>query len=76
MVSVHKMTSKVIWGEDVNEKIGDIDYINIDTGIASKMNIQRCYSMILPDIGKVSMSPLYLFLDSAKYFPFGKMERF
>jgi len=46
-LSIHKMTSKVIWGEDVNEKIAKIDYIDIETGAVSKLNLQQCYSKIM-----------------------------
>ena len=29
--AIHGMTSKIIWGEDVNDKVGLIDYIDFNT---------------------------------------------
>ena len=28
---IHEMSSAIIWGSDVNEKVGKFDYIDMDT---------------------------------------------
>ena len=68
------MTSSIIWGNDVNEKIKEVDYIDYETGEHKAKTLQQAYNSLLADFGKVLFNPIYLFLEFAKYLPFGKME--
>lgn len=71
--SIHQMTSSIIWGIDVNEKVKNINYINYETGRQQDLTLQEAYNTLLTDFAKVLFNPIYLFLEFAKYLPFGKM---
>jgi len=47
---IHEMSSAIIWGADVNEKVGKIDYIDYDTRETKQYSLCEAYCITLTDL--------------------------
>ena len=68
---IHEMTTTVIWGSDINEKIGKIDYIDYNSWEVKQINLCEAYGTTLTDLARAAFDPMYLTFDFLKYAPWG-----
>ena len=67
------MTSSIILGSDVNEKVLTVPMKDLDSGIIKNMPLYSAYWQNFIDFSKIDSNPLYLFSNLSKYLPFGPM---
>lgn len=65
------MGSSIIFGDDFEEKISMIDYIDYFTRRSEKITMQKAFENLLNDTISAGTDPIYLLFGFLRYSPFG-----